>query len=159
MLTKRHNPSRYIYLGSGVSLWAVDHTYHSIQGWENSIMAANPEVVTIADWNGPIRRELQAWLKTTYGKGTHFGHWLLFAKPPDPRSRGEHGDHPVGGVPYGCRSGRPSTFLRSATAAGCGTLSRPPIRFAHSRSGARSMAARSDGYRSGRWNTPTVSPQ
>jgi hypothetical protein len=82
VLTKRHNPSRYIYLGSGVALWAIDHTYHNVQGWENSIQTANPEVVTIADWNGPIRRELQAWLKATYGKGTHFGHWLLYAKPP-----------------------------------------------------------------------------
>ena len=61
-----------------------------------------------------------------------------------PRSRCEHGDHSVGSVPTAV-VGQAQDVARSATAAGCGTLSRPPIRLADSRSGARSMAARSDG--------------
>jgi hypothetical protein len=81
VLTHRRNPSRYLYLGSGVAAWVVDHTPGGVNGWIAQIQAVDPAVIIINTWHGPARDRIQAWARSTYGTGTYLGNWLLFAKP------------------------------------------------------------------------------
>jgi hypothetical protein len=80
VLTHRRNPSRFIYLGSGVAHWMISHDAGSVAGWQARIRAADPAVVVLGGWDGPIASEMAAWL------GQHrdpaaIGKWLVFLKP------------------------------------------------------------------------------
>ena len=86
VLTHRRNPTRYIYLGSGVDHWAVDHTFGSLQGWQNHIRAANPAIVVMNLWRSDLALEMRVWLKATYGPGKFLGNWRVFVRP-DVRAR------------------------------------------------------------------------
>jgi hypothetical protein len=81
VLTGRRNPSRFIYLSSGVGDWVIDHTPGGLGGWEARIRGSNPAMISIGDWNTPIAAEVKTWLTSSYGKGIHLGHWRLFIKP------------------------------------------------------------------------------
>jgi hypothetical protein len=80
VLTGRRNPSRFIYLGSGVARWVVRHTPGGLNGWKAKIRAAHPKVVVSGDWGGPYRRALETWLSSTYRAG-HLGSWRIFVRP------------------------------------------------------------------------------
>ena len=86
MLTHRRNPTRYIYLGSGVDRWAVKHEFGSLAGWEAEIRAVNPPLVVMNLWRTGLGVRMKAWLRSTYGPGKYLGSWLVFAKP-DVRAR------------------------------------------------------------------------
>jgi hypothetical protein len=86
VLTHRRNPTRYIYLGSGVDHWAVDHTFGSLAGWQAQIRAANPAIVVMNLWRSDLALQMRPWLKTTYGPGKFLGNWRLFVRP-DVRAR------------------------------------------------------------------------
>jgi hypothetical protein len=79
VLTGRRNPSRFIYMGSGVAAWVVGHTPGGLAGWEARIRAVDPAIVTLGGWNGPIRDRLQRWLRAHY-RVRHLGRWVLFVK-------------------------------------------------------------------------------
>jgi hypothetical protein len=131
VLTERRNPSRFIYLGTGVDEWIVHRTPGGLAGWEARIQSADPDVVVMSTWASHTSDKVRAWLAATYGRGTYLGNWLLFMNPAArARYRG---------------LAKPSTSLRPGSASGFGTPSRPPIRFAHMRTGTRRAAARSDG--------------
>jgi hypothetical protein len=86
VLTHRRNPTRYIYLGSGVDHWAVDHTFGSLAGWQAEIRAANPAIVVMNLWRSDLALQMRTWLKSTYGPGKFLGNWRLFVRP-DVRAR------------------------------------------------------------------------
>jgi hypothetical protein len=81
VLTGLRNPTRYIYLGSGVDAWAVKHEFGSLEGWEAEIRAVNPPVVVMNLWRTGLGQRMKAWLRSTYGPGKYLGSWLVFAKP------------------------------------------------------------------------------
>jgi hypothetical protein len=81
VLTHRRNPTRYIYLGSGVDHWAVDHEFGSLAGWQAEIRAADPQIVVMNLWRSDLARQMRVWLKSTYGPATYLGNWRLFVKP------------------------------------------------------------------------------
>jgi hypothetical protein len=61
VLTGRRNPSRYIYLGSGVEEWMLARTPHGFKGWKLRLLA-HPGPVTLAGWSGSNAMRLSAWL-------------------------------------------------------------------------------------------------
>lgn len=81
VLTGRRNPSRFIYLNSGVGAWVIHHTRGGLAGWKAQILASNPAVVTIADWKTATTDKIRPWLRSIYGSGTYLGRWLVFARP------------------------------------------------------------------------------
>jgi 4-amino-4-deoxy-L-arabinose transferase-like glycosyltransferase len=81
VLTKRRNPVRWIYLGSGVDRWAIKHDFGSLAGWQANIRAVNPPIVILNLWSTGKGQQMRAWLRSTYGNGTFLGHWRVFAKP------------------------------------------------------------------------------
>jgi 4-amino-4-deoxy-L-arabinose transferase-like glycosyltransferase len=80
VLTKRRNPSRFIYLGSGVSEWVVKHTPGGMAGWEARIRASDPAVVVIAGWEGPRKDQIERMLRRTYEAG-YVGKVPVLVKP------------------------------------------------------------------------------
>jgi hypothetical protein len=86
VLTHRRNPTRYIYLGSGVDHWAVDHEFGSLEGWQSHIRAANPAIVVMNLWRSDLALEMRTWLRSTYGPGKFLGNWRIFIRP-DVRKR------------------------------------------------------------------------
>jgi hypothetical protein len=81
VLTQRRNPSRYIYLRSGVDRWAIKHTRGGIKGWEAEIRAADAEVVVIGAWGTKYEKKVRTYLKTVYGPPAKLGSWVVFVKP------------------------------------------------------------------------------
>jgi hypothetical protein len=81
VLTHRRNPTRYIYLGSGVDHWAVEHEFKSLAGWQAEIRAADPPIVVMNLWRSDLALQMRTWLKQTYGPGKFLGNWRLFVKP------------------------------------------------------------------------------
>jgi hypothetical protein len=81
VLTGRRNPSRYIYLGSGVGEWSVRHSPTQIEGWRARISSIDPEIVLVNQWSTHIADLTKAWLASVYGGGVRLGNWLLFVKP------------------------------------------------------------------------------
>jgi hypothetical protein len=81
VLTHRRNPTRYIYLGSGVDHWAVKHEFGSLAGWQAQIRAVDPPIVVMNLWRSDLALQMRTWLKQTYGPGKFLGNWRLFVKP------------------------------------------------------------------------------
>lgn len=81
VLTGRRNPSRYIYLGSGVAKWGVEHTPGRFAGWTGRIRAAHPAVVVLEGWklNGLYAQETERWLRARYS-ARYLGHWRVFVR-------------------------------------------------------------------------------
>ena len=80
VLTGRTNPSRFIYLSSGVAGWVAGKTPGGIEGWGRSILAADPAVIVIAGWRGPRRRALSKVLRPHYERG-FVGNWRVLVTP------------------------------------------------------------------------------
>jgi hypothetical protein len=90
VLTHRRNPTRYIYLGSGISQWHVDHLSGGLQGWEREIQSAHPDVIVSKTWHGVWQRRLIQWLRGHYTRAV-LGRWHMFLAPPvlaDAQARG-----------------------------------------------------------------------
>src|SRR3954452_15311599 len=54
-LTDRRNPSRFIYLGSGVAALAARKSGGN-EAWGRRILASDPAVIVINAWHGPRRQ-------------------------------------------------------------------------------------------------------
>jgi hypothetical protein len=82
VLTHRRNPDRFIYLGSGVARWKVDHTAGGFAGWTREIRAADPAVITLAGWNpnGRWAVAMTRWLRAHYAE-RQLGRQLVFVPP------------------------------------------------------------------------------
>ena len=81
VLTGWRNPTRYVYLGSGVDDWAIEHDFGSFTGWQREILAVDPPVIFVNAWISPRAAPMEAWLARTYGKPTPVGSGRLYVKP------------------------------------------------------------------------------
>jgi hypothetical protein len=81
VLTHRRNPTRYVYLGSGVDHWAVEHEFGSLAGWQAHIRSVDPAVVVMNLWRSDLALQMRPWLKSTYGPGRFLGNWRIFVRP------------------------------------------------------------------------------
>jgi hypothetical protein len=80
VLTHRRNPSRYVFLGSGVGEWDEAHTRGGFAGWMASIRAADPAVIVLHDWRSALERRVATWLHAEYVPG-YVGCWRVFMRP------------------------------------------------------------------------------
>ena len=81
VLTGMRNPTRYIYLGSGVDEWAISHRFKSLAGWQREIQSVDPPLIVMNTWKSPLALQMRSWLKRTYGPVTTVGTWRLWVKP------------------------------------------------------------------------------
>ena len=81
VLTQRRNPTRYVYLGSGVAEWAIKHHFGSLAGWQAEIRAVDPPVIVMNTWQTPRAVKMAAWLTQTYGPPRKFGTSRIWVKP------------------------------------------------------------------------------
>jgi hypothetical protein len=61
--THRRNPDRFIYLGSGVDQWKVQHTPGGFTGWQAQIRRWRPPVIVLQAWGGRYKLLMVQWLK------------------------------------------------------------------------------------------------
>lgn len=85
VMTHRKNPDRFIYLGSGVVQWKVDHTKGGFAGWEEQIRRSHASVVVVRGWGGGYRRAIGDFLVLHYTPG-YVGPWRVFVSD-DARAR------------------------------------------------------------------------
>ena len=91
VLTGRENPDRYIFLGSGVDKWKVDHTTGGFDGWTRQIQAEHPGVVVLQGWLSPDRyaKRMQRWLRQAGGyRRSYLGGWRVYLTA-DARARAQ----------------------------------------------------------------------
>jgi MFS family permease len=81
VLTGRRNPTRYIYLGSGVDQWGIKHEFGSLAGWQAEIRAVDPPVIVMNTWVSLRAQMMAAWLKQTYGPAKMVGKSRFYVKP------------------------------------------------------------------------------
>lgn len=63
-LTGRQNPSRYIYLNSGLELWAVDHIPDGTEGYLRAITNAQPGALVVSKrCPGPLVTAARRWAR------------------------------------------------------------------------------------------------
>jgi hypothetical protein len=79
-LTHRRNPSRFIYLNSGVDRWVITHTPGGSPARRARIVAADPDVILVHGWHSGIGRRTAAWLGTRYDSA-YLGEWQVFLAP------------------------------------------------------------------------------
>jgi hypothetical protein len=80
VLTHRRNPSRFIYLNSGVDRWVIAHEAGGSAGWRARIVAADPDVILVHAWHSGIGRSTTAWLGSRYDSA-YVGEWQVFLAP------------------------------------------------------------------------------
>jgi hypothetical protein len=79
VLTSRRNPSRYIYLGSGVEEWMLARTPGGFAGWKRRL-ASNPGPVALGGWVATDEERLSAWLHSVR-QARRIGRYELFLPP------------------------------------------------------------------------------
>jgi hypothetical protein len=80
VLTGRRNPSRFIYLTSGVGLWLVAHS--SFHSWLGGVLASHPAVIVVHGWRSPMQRRTQRQLRRRYHYArVYLGGWHVFVTP------------------------------------------------------------------------------
>jgi hypothetical protein len=81
VLTGRRNPTRWIYLGSGVDEWAIKHDFGSFAAWKAEISAVDPPVIVMNTWASPRAVRMAKWVERTYGPPTTVGTTRFYVKP------------------------------------------------------------------------------
>jgi hypothetical protein len=82
VLTHRRNPSRYIFLTSGVAPWLVKHTHGGLAGWEAKIAASRPAALVMpVTWGGVYPTAIGAWLLRRGYRRVQLHGWRVFLKP------------------------------------------------------------------------------
>jgi hypothetical protein len=79
VLTQRRNPSRFIYLSSGVGLWVKRHSGW-LPGWIHKIRATDPAVIVVHGWTAPLAFKVSDRLAREFEHRSLHG-WQLFVKP------------------------------------------------------------------------------
>jgi hypothetical protein len=85
VLTGRRNPSRFIYLTSGVGQWVVAHTSGGFPTWVRGILASDPAVIVVHGWRSSLRKRTERWLRKRYER-VYMGDWHVLVRP-DVRAR------------------------------------------------------------------------
>jgi hypothetical protein len=80
VLTHRRNPSRFIYLSSGVAAWDMDHTPGGQRGWRARLLATHPDVVVVNGWRHHLEKVTTRWLRSRYDPA-YIGAWQVFLAP------------------------------------------------------------------------------
>jgi hypothetical protein len=89
VLTRRRNPDRFIYLGSGVAEWKVDHTPGGWAGWQREIRASRPCAFVFRKPMGDSQwyPRMLFWASANYAQ-RRVGLWHVFVpRPADVRPR------------------------------------------------------------------------
>jgi hypothetical protein len=88
VLTRRRNPDRYIYLGSGVAEWKVHHTPGGWAGWQREIRASRPCAFLFRRPRGESEwfPRMLLWASTVYAY-RRVGLWNVFVPRPAPVRR------------------------------------------------------------------------
>jgi hypothetical protein len=83
VLTHRRNPSRYIYLGSGVFSWMTAHTPGGFAGWEAQVLASDPSMIVVHTywWHGSDQLAFARLLRRRY-ETRWMGAWQVLVKAP-----------------------------------------------------------------------------
>ena len=79
--THRRNPDRFIYLGSGVDRWKVDHISGGLAGWTTQIRRWAPSVVVVSGWDGQYSQPIEGWLRQNGYVPRYVGRWRAFVTP------------------------------------------------------------------------------
>jgi hypothetical protein len=95
VLIDRGNPSRYIYLSSGVGAWQIARTPGGFDGWMADIRAARPAVIVLHGWRGELQQRVAAWLHTAY-RPAWVGCWRVFLRPDVAVRAAPYDSHPCG---------------------------------------------------------------
>lgn len=78
VLTKRVNPSNYIYLSAGVDQWKIDHTRDGLHGWFNQILARHPQVIGLQGWRSPVTDQMRELLRGAGYVRRYIGPWRVY---------------------------------------------------------------------------------
>jgi hypothetical protein len=78
VITHRRNPDRYIYLGSGVDQWKIDHTAGGFDGWIRQIEAPDNSVITIGRWVSTVQKSVELRLRQDGYSSAYLGSWHVF---------------------------------------------------------------------------------
>ena len=78
VMLHRRNPDRFIYLGSGVDRWKVDHTPGGFDGWTSQVRTADPAVVTMNFWRGDLAKAMRSWLLASRYRSSWVGQWHVY---------------------------------------------------------------------------------
>jgi hypothetical protein len=105
VLTGRRNPSRFIYLSSGVAAWALRHHLGGFRGFVAGIRARAPALVVVNGWRTPLARRTERWLSARYDPRC-LGSWLLFLAPRVLARASPRGVRLEGAPRFDCRPGR-----------------------------------------------------
>lgn len=81
VVTHRRNPSRFIFLASGVDRWKIEHTPGGFDGWTAQIQAAGPSVIVLHGWHSDVSQEMRAWLLEEGYQRASVGVWEVFLTP------------------------------------------------------------------------------
>ncbi len=105
VVTHRRNPSRFIFLSSGVDSWKIRHTTGGFDGWTAQIQAAGPSVIVLHGWHTDVSKEMRAWLRKAGYQRASVGEWEVFLTPAaEARARAR-------GVPLTVPSQQPAAAL------------------------------------------------
>jgi hypothetical protein len=81
VLTHRRNPDNFIYLGSGVDRWKVDHTAGGFNGWFAQVQTVDPAVVTMNTWKTRLALEMRYRLLAAGYQPRWVGGWHVYLTP------------------------------------------------------------------------------
>ncbi len=81
VLTHRRNPDRFVYLSSAVDRWKVSHEAGGFDAWTRQIQRADPSVLVLKGWSGPLRRDMGDWLRRDGYLTGFVGTWHVFLTP------------------------------------------------------------------------------
>ena len=80
-MTHRRNPDQFIYLGSGVDEWKINHTDGGFDGWVAQVLARQPGVIAIGGWWDLRRDQMVAALRAAGYASRYAGTWHLLLSP------------------------------------------------------------------------------
>jgi hypothetical protein len=100
VLSGRRNPSRFIYLSSGVGMWLKERTKGHLRGWMGQIRATHPAVIVLNGWTAPLSYKVTLRLDRGF-EHRSLGGWQLFLRP-EVAARAPSRGIPLqpGGVPH-----------------------------------------------------------
>jgi hypothetical protein len=83
VLTHKVNPDRFIFLGSGVDKWKVDHTAGGFDGWTRQIKGWDPGIVVLQTWISPdhLAKRMVQWLVQAGYRKSYLGQWRVYLTP------------------------------------------------------------------------------
>jgi hypothetical protein len=90
VLTGERNPSRYVFLASGVAAWQLARTPGGFGGWMAQIHAADPAVIVLHGWRSPLEQQVAARLHGEYVPA-YVGCWRVFLRPDVARRAAQRG--------------------------------------------------------------------